>query len=510
MKKQKLIILTVSLLLFIGIIHWHKNQEEKSLFGQEMIDQEKILEIVKGKECEDYRSTLMFNSEKIPYSESLGSYLLPQSAKDRYSGVITDQEGNKVYVVEPQKTKKELLTENQPIQFLIVKKNTYSVVYINLTLLPVMEIISDYVEDYNMDTFGTVSLLNPNGGGREGVHDVISEKCRFHIRGASSRLYDKKSYKLQLLNKKGDKKSQSLLGMRKDDDWVLNAMAFDPARMREKIGYELWNEISDTANHEMKYVELILDGQYMGIYGLLEPVDYKTYKADKEKDYLYSIISWETPEENRYLYREEQFAWQDGNYIMDEWRYEGKKNTEEAFMLLRDIIKNISEKQEEQMQIRFDLENAAEYDVFVNAILAMDNTYKNQKILCERNGKNSYTIRKSPWDLDYSMVNENTLKEFPNQRNAIFQDTCLPQTISDSLEYKKLLKEVYFDIRKEYYTEKNMERIVGEYQQLFFDSGVFLREQETWDNPLMMSSIESLPEFFDDRIQLLDKYYGGL
>ena len=95
-----------------------------------------------------------------------------------------------------------------------------------------MEITSDYVEDYNMDTFGTVSLLNPNGGGREGVHDVISEKCRFHIRGASSRFYDKKSYKLQLLNKKGDKKSKSLLGMRKDDDWVLNAMAFDPARTR--------------------------------------------------------------------------------------------------------------------------------------------------------------------------------------------------------------------------------------------------------------------------------------
>ena len=69
-----------------------------------------------------------------------------------------------------------------------------------------------------------------------------------HIRGGSSRLNPKKSYKMTLYkqNQVGSgtlrKNQVSLLNMRKDDEWLLYAIYSEDTKLRDKLSLDIWNE----------------------------------------------------------------------------------------------------------------------------------------------------------------------------------------------------------------------------------------------------------------------------
>ena len=74
--------------------------------------------------------------------------------------------------------------------------------------------------------------------------DTLSLDMLYRRRGASSLKYDKPSYAIKLVDSLGDKVDTSLLAMRKDNYWILDAMAVDKARMRNRAAMDLWEEIA--------------------------------------------------------------------------------------------------------------------------------------------------------------------------------------------------------------------------------------------------------------------------
>ena len=96
-------------------------------------------------------------------------------------------------------------------------------------------------------------------------------------RGYSSQAYsNKKPYGLETL--KDDDISNnnvSLLGMPAENDWILNPLAFDQTGMRDVLSYELSNEMGQYASRS-QYCEVVLNGNYRGLYVFMEKV-----KADK-------------------------------------------------------------------------------------------------------------------------------------------------------------------------------------------------------------------------------------
>ena len=91
-----------------------------------------------------------------------------------------------------------------------------------------------------------------------------------HIRGGSSRLNPKKSYKMTLYkqNQTGAgalrKNKLSFLGMRTDDEWLLYAMYSEDSKVRDKLSQDIWNEsgalgIESTGfyGYHMEYLSLI-------------------------------------------------------------------------------------------------------------------------------------------------------------------------------------------------------------------------------------------------------------
>jgi spore coat protein CotH len=91
------------------------------------------------------------------------------------------------------------------------------------------------------------------------------------IRGATSQVYEKKSYALTL------ESPAQWLGMRKSTQWILNAAAVDRSLMRHKLSYDLFRSLSSADRKRYatasRFVEVEVNGRYNGAYLLMERVD---------------------------------------------------------------------------------------------------------------------------------------------------------------------------------------------------------------------------------------------
>ena len=111
----------------------------------------------------------------------------------------------------------------------------------------------NYMTDQN-----NVAYLNYNG--RIGI-----EK-----RGSSSQDLAKKPYGLTTLEADNvTTNSVNILGMPKENDWVLNSLAFDPSLMRDYLSYELARNMGNYAARGV-YCEVVINGDYKGLYVFME------------------------------------------------------------------------------------------------------------------------------------------------------------------------------------------------------------------------------------------------
>jgi len=90
------------------------------------------------------------------------------------------------------------------------------------------------------------------------------------LRGSSSQELPKKPYGLTTL--KADNVSNnnvSIFDMPKENDWILNSIAYDPSLIRNFLSYELSRNMGDYSTRE-KYCEVIINGDYKGLYIFME------------------------------------------------------------------------------------------------------------------------------------------------------------------------------------------------------------------------------------------------
>jgi spore coat protein CotH len=92
------------------------------------------------------------------------------------------------------------------------------------------------------------------------------------IRGSSSQMLSKKPYGLTTLQADNvTNNNVSLLGMPKENDWVLNSLAFDATGMRDVLSYELSERLGQYAPRSV-YCEVMINGDYKGLYAFMEKI----------------------------------------------------------------------------------------------------------------------------------------------------------------------------------------------------------------------------------------------
>lgn len=104
-----------------------------------------------------------------------------------------------------------------------------------------------------------------------GDDPTVSSEIEIHVRGRSSRAFDKSSYALRLVNEGGSNNPQSVMGMDAHHEWVLHGPFLDKTLMRNYMWYNIGGEIMDYAPN-VRFCELILDGEYQGVYVMLENI----------------------------------------------------------------------------------------------------------------------------------------------------------------------------------------------------------------------------------------------
>jgi len=126
---------------------------------------------------------------------------------------------------------------------------------------------------------GTMKIIQRPDGARNFLTDANTDEfldysgtIGIEIRGSSSQTLPKKPYGIDTLEDDGiEDKNVKLLGMPKENDWLLNSFAFDDSMMRDYISYEMARQMGQYATN-LKYCEVILNGEYIGLYALSEKI----------------------------------------------------------------------------------------------------------------------------------------------------------------------------------------------------------------------------------------------
>lgn len=116
-------------------------------------------------------------------------------------------------------------------------------------------------------------------GTEDGKFDLSSLPAEFKTRGNSTFGFDKKPYQIKFDSK------TDMFGMGKAKKWVLLANYVDGTMVRNKVIFDLGEEIGMPYTCQSVFVDLYIDGSYKGVYQLCEKVEIGDSRVPLETDY---------------------------------------------------------------------------------------------------------------------------------------------------------------------------------------------------------------------------------
>ena len=450
-----------------------------------------------------------------------------------------------------------------PIELTNASENVDLSAKIRFTFLPIIELNCSSVNSKAYTT-GSLRVTDPASLGYDSL--MIAA---FKYRGASSSNYPKRSYAIKLRDENGNSVDRKLLGYRSDNNWILDAMYIDLACMRNRVATDLWNAFECKpyyADREKKvrtgtrgkFVEVILNGQWWGLYCMTEKMDRKQLKLKKfvpaaqsttgENEVhgvLYKSNQWtyevfmghESNDDNdnkQVIYPHKKVS--DYNNILGketwceyEFKYpdyedeavEWRPLHDAANMVATSFILNI-----DSVKSRFDYPMLRDYYLFIDLLLATDNHGKNLFWYAyDTQGPEGDKLSLAPWDLDgtfgqdWDGVITNTkdvtldfdtyIKNYEHGQFAIFD------LIKSRSEWQQDLKDRYAELRiKGVISGDSIANRFANYASLFEASLADQREQNMWSKAYhsrhkdIQGGATYAESWIRRRVNWLDQKYG--
>jgi len=141
------------------------------------------------------------------------------------------------------------------------------------------EIVDEYRIIVNM------GIINNEFGLINNISDPFNDytgKISIELRGSTSQSFPKKSYGFETQDEFGDNLNVSLLGLPEENDWVLYAPYSDKSLIRNILSYMLSRELGHYAPRT-KLCELVMNGEYRGVYVLVEKIKRDKNRVDISK-----------------------------------------------------------------------------------------------------------------------------------------------------------------------------------------------------------------------------------
>lgn len=118
---------------------------------------------------------------------------------------------------------------------------------------------------------------HPDDPGNE--YDGLIE---IELRGASSQFFPKKGYRLETILLNGQNNNVPLLGMPAENDWILHGPFSDKSLIRNALTYTIGRDLGHWAPRT-RFCELIINGDYLGVYVLMEKIKVDKNRVDIQK-----------------------------------------------------------------------------------------------------------------------------------------------------------------------------------------------------------------------------------
>ncbi len=267
--------------------------------------------------------------------------------------------------------------------------------------------------------------------------NLLNVEAEFRGRGYSSWKLDKKPYKVKLSSK------ESLFGLTKAKEWVLQANAADKSLMRNTVAMAAGSVLTNMLFIPHSYlVDVFVNGEYMGVYSLTEQVEFKKGRLEYETDpevvdtnYLLEIGGEKT-----------ETSW-GSNIISSTLTHyieirspKVKKLTEDQYNFIKKYINTLDKTVSEGGDYESMLDVASLIDWFLLDEFSynIDCTFHRSGIMLKKSGGKLYMA--VPWDFDYAFGN------FSFDSTDFNEWICLGNDITDA--YKdgaKYIKENWMD-----------------------------------------------------------------
>ena len=430
-----------------------------------------------------------------------------------------------------------------------------STAQVQFTYLPLVEINMPSCNGTTYTT-GSMRVTDPDLAGYD--PEVIAA---FRYRGATAQGFAKKAYAIKLRDEAGNSVDRQYFGLRSDNNWILDAMAVDPACMRNRVSTDLWNDFATPPYYKDreskaltgtrgKFVEVFLNGKYHGLYCMTEKLDRKQMKLKKYKDAATSTSGKE--EIHGVLYKSTQWSYEVfmghdinsdyyphtppsaysntlGTEVWGEYELKYPDFEEEAvdWQPLYNAVNLVACTNDvdfgANVKNYFDYPVVRDYYLFIELMLATDNHGKNMHwAVYDKSGAEGNRLTIAPWDMDGTWgINWAGKTSYTNNAEQDFDSflwtyehgqltlfTRLQELAT--LTWEDDLKERYAELRANWFNEDKLVERFQTYAALFADSRADLREQSRWPtlHNQIQSSVAYAAQWIPTRVAYLDEKYG--
>jgi hypothetical protein len=416
---------------------------------------------------------------------------------------------------------------------------------VTFTSLPIVEINGTFNSTYSTGSICVHELDTP--------YDTLYN-ARLKWRGATAMGKAKKSYAIKLYGSNtvfNDSTSidRSFFGLRDDNNWILDAMYIDGGRCRNRITTDLWNDFSAKPYYYAKepkmvngtrghFVEVLLNGKYVGLYCMTEKLDrkqlnLKKYQEDEDqiRGVLYKSTQWSYEvflghySDKKIFPMTAPSAYSNTSETWASWEVKypdfGDGQPVDWGPLWNAVNLSAAEGNAQfadSVASYFDLPVFRDYYLLINLNLATDNHGKNM-FLYSYNKNKSPMMSVAPWDMDgtwgirwdgstyytgASQDFETFLWTYEHGEYTLFKrlkELQIGPFKTDSLAYR------YAELRQTYLAEDSLVKRFSSYINSFINCGAATREETRWGASDLAAALTYVTTWVHDRLTYLDNYY---
>ena len=401
---------------------------------------------------------------------------------------------------------------------------------LQFTYLPIVGLEGNFGYDYAL---GSVVLAEPG----QGVGEAMTARVKWRGYTTNTPEKHKRNYSIKFVDANGEKQNRKLLGMRRDNHWILDAGQPDMARVRNRVATELWLDMArEPYYYEQapdalsgvrgEVVEVFLGNEYRGIYSLTEAMDRKQLQLVKH-DTINNVFHgglWKTDQFNSQTgFRlTEPFNDSLPDYCSFAVKY---PDFDEVFPTSYKVLYDAIHAMEISESVfiynilvdsYFDMPVAIDYTIFYLTLNANDNSARNIYWLCyDRAVDRRLSI--AVWDLDASVGQTWSPMDWRPPLTAynyfkIPYNWLFKMLFHNKCKYRQAFLDRYDELRATWLSEESLVNRYASAINRLIDCGAATREEQRWNgdsdlfgHPLNFAEEKQyITEWLTKRLPLLD------